>query len=389
MSEATHRLAHGYFECDDLGPQRLKGVSSEVRVYRVRGESAARSRLEVAVTTGLTPLVGREQETSLLLERWEQVREGLGQVVLLSGEAGVGKSRLVQVMKERVADEPHTWLECRGSPYHQNSALYPVIELLQRMLDWTRESSAEDRLRRLEELLAGFPLDRAEAVPLLASLLSIPLPAGQPDLGLSSQRQKQKTLEVVLAMLLDLATRRPVLLVVEDLHWVDPSTLELLGRFIDQGPAARILTLLTCRPDFVPPWACRSHLTYITLNRLSRRHVEVMVTRLTGGRPLPPRSCSGSSPAPTASALRRGAHQDGARVRLLREADGALELIGPLRMLSIPNAARLAHGAARPPLGRARRGPARGDARARVQLSCCAVSPLESRSSSTSSRAWW
>src|SRR5712692_8808401 len=286
LSAATYRLIQGYFECQALGPQSLKGVSLPLEVYRALGESGTRSRLEVAATTGLTPMVGREQEVGLLLERWEQAKEGMGQVVLLSGEAGIGKSRLLQALQERTASESQTWMECRCSPYHQNSAFYPVIELLQRLLQFNREDSSAEKLRKLEAgALREAPL-QPEVVPLFASLLSLPLPDRYPLLTLTPQRQQQKTQEAVLAWLLAMAAKQPLRFVMEDLHWADLSTLELLGLLIDQTPTARILVLLSFRPDFRPPWTLRSHLTQLTLNRLGRRQVEAMIESVARGKAL-------------------------------------------------------------------------------------------------------
>jgi predicted ATPase/class 3 adenylate cyclase len=286
LSVATYRLTQGYFECQALGPQSLKGVSLPLEVYRALGESGAHNRLEVAATIGLTPLVGREQEVGLLLERWEQAKEGRGQVALLSGEAGIGKSRLLQALHERTAGELLTWLECRCSPYHQNSAFYPVIDLLQRMFEFKREDSSEEKLRKLEAgALCEAPL-QPDVVPLFASLLSLPLPDRYPALTLTPQRQKQKTQEAILAWLLAITAKQPLRFVVEDLHWADPSTLELFGLLIDQAPTARILVLLSFRPDFRPPWALRSHLTQLTLNRLGRRQVEVMIESVARGKAL-------------------------------------------------------------------------------------------------------
>ena len=287
ISAATHRLVRGMFADEDLGTPPLKGVSTPMQVYRVVGESGAQSRLEAALPAGLTPLVGREQEVGLLLERWAQAKDGVGQVVVLSGEAGIGKSRLVQALKAGIADEPHTRWECRGSPYYHNSALYPVIDLWQRTLQFQRDDAPPEKLRKLEEALIPYDMPLSEVVPLLASLLSLPLPEHYPPLTLTPQRQKQKTLEVLLTMVLTLAAHQPVLFLVEDLHWVDPSTLELLSLVLDQGPTTHILTVLTCRPEFRPPWASCGHLTQITLSRLPRAQVERMVERVAGGRGLP------------------------------------------------------------------------------------------------------
>ncbi|MCZ6679230.1 MAG: AAA family ATPase [Candidatus Poribacteria bacterium] len=291
ISAATYRLIEGFFDCRALGVQSLRGITQPMPVYQVLRESTAKSRLDVVATTGLTPLVGREQEVGLLLERWEMVKEGMGQTVLLRGEAGIGKSRLARVLKEHAAQEAQAWLiECRCSPYYQNSALYPVIDLLQRvMLSFEREDSSQEKLSKLEAFLrqSGFALE--EMVPLFAALLSIPMPDDRyPDLTLTPQSRKQKTLEALLeVLLLEPAVQRPVLLIVEDLHWADPSTLELLDLIINQEPTARIFTLLTFRSDFSPPWTIRSYMTPITLNRLTRKQVAIMVDRMTEDKALP------------------------------------------------------------------------------------------------------
>jgi predicted ATPase len=289
VSAATVPLLGGFFTYQSLGTSALRGLAQPVEVYQVLYESMARSRLEAAGSTGLTPMVGREQEVALLRERWAQVKDGLGQVVLLSGEAGIGKSRLVQVLKEQVASEPQAWLTpCQCSPYHQHTALYPLIDLLERIvLRFDREESPQQKLSKLEGHLVqyGFPL--AEAVPLYASLLSIPLAADYTPLHMSPEQQKQKTLQVLLTTLLRIAAQQPVLFVMEDLHWVDPSTLEFLSLLVDQGPTARILALWTFRPDFSPPWTGRSHLTPVTLPRLPRRQAAEMAARVARSKTLP------------------------------------------------------------------------------------------------------
>jgi class 3 adenylate cyclase/predicted ATPase len=299
IGAATHRLVQGYFIAAALGPQTLKGVAAPVSVYRILGVSEAQSRLDVATAAGLTPLVGRESEATLLLERWAQTQTGLGQVVLLSGEGGIGKSRLVEVVRQRVVGEGSLCIMLRCSPYHTNSALYPVIEHLQQWLQFQREDSPEAKLRKLEEALISNPLppigeragvrgDRLEVVPLLAALLSVPLPEGDyPPVLLTPQQQRQQTLDALVAWLLGEAGRQPVLVVWEDLHWADPSTLELLGLVIEQAPTARLLTLVTARPEFRPPWVPHSHVTQLTLGRLPRSQVDTMVQQLTGGKPFP------------------------------------------------------------------------------------------------------
>jgi predicted ATPase len=308
-----------------------------VQVYHVLGESGVQSRLDVATPSGLTPLVGREEEVDLLQRRWEQARAGIGQVVLLSGEGGIGKSRLVQVLQERVASEPHAHIVWRGSPYHQQSALYPVIEYLHRLLRWRHDDPPLEKLRQLEETLAPYDLVLSEAVPLLAALLSLPVPEHYPPLDLTPQRQKQKTLDAVLAWLRAEARRQPMLLLVEDLHWIDPSTLELLGLLIDQVPTARFLILLTYRPEFHPPWAMQAHLTALTLSRFAPLQVERMATHVAGGKALPAvvlqelvRKTDGIPlfvEELTKTVLESG---------LLQEQADHYELTGPLPVLAIP-----------------------------------------------------
>jgi TOMM system kinase/cyclase fusion protein len=338
ISEATYRLVQGYFDCDDLGFHTLKGVTEAVQVYRVLQESGAQSRLEVAATRGLTPLVGREQEVGLLLERWNQVKDSSGQVVLLSGEAGIGKSRLVQVLKDHVADEPYTRWECRSSPYYQNTALYPLTDLFQRTLRWQPEDAPEEKLEKLEQRLKQYRLDGEKAVPLFAALLSLPIPEERyPPLNLSPQRQRQQTLEAILAVLLELAEPQPVLFILEDLHWTDPTTLEFLDLLIDQIPTAAIYTLLTCRPTFQPSWHHRSYLTEVTLNRLSRNQIERMIERITHPKALPTeivqQLVNKTDGVPLyVEEMTKAVLESG----LLKERDGQYELTGPLSSLAIP-----------------------------------------------------
>lgn len=287
ISEATHRLVQGLFECQDLGPQALKGVSMPVPVYRVLGESEAQSRFEVIVHTGLTPLVGRDQEVALLRQHWERAKAGAGQAVLLSGEAGVGKSRVLQALKEQLGPEPTTRIEFRCSPYHQNSAFYPIIEHLQRFLKFQREDSPQTKLGKLQRTLAAYRFPQADTLPLLAPLLSLPHPAGSVPLTFSLQKQRQKTQDALVAWLREEAQRQAVFNAWEDLHWADPSTLEVLTLLLDQVAAMRLLAVLTFRSDFTPPWGPRSYLTPLTLGRLERPQVESMVQNVAGGKALP------------------------------------------------------------------------------------------------------
>lgn len=292
ISQDTYRLVQGYFACQEVDATALKGISRPLPVYRILNRSQAHTRLDAAMAAapaGLTPLVGREQELSLLLARWRQASEGQGQVVLLNGEAGIGKSRLVQVLKERIVDQPHTFFDCYCSPYHQNTALYPFTELLQRLLRIRNQDSPDEKLGKLETALSRLRFSLPETVPLFAVLLSVPLPENRyPPLNLSPQRQKQKTLSALLAVLLKLTERHPVLVVIEDLHWIDPSTLEMLGTLVEQTSNARVLALFTYRPGFTPPWNLRSYITQLTLSRLTQAQVEKMIRQVAGNKSLLP-----------------------------------------------------------------------------------------------------
>ena len=337
ISPATWRLVEGYFDCRALGAHVLGEGAAPLAVYQILQESPVQSRFEVAVTKGLTPLVGREHEVGLLRARWTQATDGMGQVVMLSGEAGIGKSRLVQVLKEHLTGEAHTRIECQCSPYYQHTAFYPVVTYLQRFLRFTREEPVEERLRKLEDALAPYGFARAEVVPLLAALLLLPPPAHYPPLTLTPERQKQKTLETLLAWLLQEAERQPVCVVMEDLHWGDPSTLEWLSLLIDQLPMARVLLLLTFRPEFRPPWTVHSHCTHLALSRLSPRQTAGMIGQVVGGKPLPAEvvqqvvAITDGVPL-FIEELTKMVVESG----LVKERGGQYELAGPLPPLAIP-----------------------------------------------------
>src|SRR5215813_3665576 len=288
ISPTTYRLVTGLFDCEELGPRVLKGLSTPRALYQVVGESAVQSRFEAAVQKGLTPLVGRAEELALLRRRWEQAKQGAGQVVLLSGEPGIGKSRLVQEFKEQLTDEGVMRVEFRCSPYHQHSALYPIIEHLQHLLQFAREDGPATKLEKLQQTLSPYRFPQAETVPLVAALLSLLPPEGYPPLTMSPQKQKEKTQAALVAWLVEEAEHHPVYTTWEDVHWADPSTLEVLHLVVEQVPTARLYVLLTFRPEFAPPWGNRSHLSQLTLSRLERPQVETMVKRVTGGKALPP-----------------------------------------------------------------------------------------------------
>jgi class 3 adenylate cyclase/DNA-binding winged helix-turn-helix (wHTH) protein/predicted ATPase len=287
ISAATHQLVQGLCTCQTLETPTLKGLDEPLTLYRVLAVSPALSPFAAASITRLTPLVGREEELGLLRRRWVQVQEGYGQVVLLGGEAGIGKSRLVRELYEAVGPDQATRIVFRCASSSQQSALYPMIEHLQQLVRESGEETPEAQCARLAQALRRVGVPVSEVLSLLAALLLLPHPAGYPPVQLSPERQKQKTQEALIAWLVAEAAQQPVLMVWEDLHWADPSTLELLGLFLEQAPTVRLLTVLTCRPTFVPPWASRATLTQLTLTRLTRPQVEAMVQRVAGGKALP------------------------------------------------------------------------------------------------------
>jgi class 3 adenylate cyclase/predicted ATPase/energy-coupling factor transporter ATP-binding protein EcfA2 len=338
ISEATYRLVQGYFACQDLGVQTLRGVAEPLHVYHVLSESGVHSRLDIASARGLTPLVGREQEVGLLRERWAQVKAGYGQVVLLSGDAGIGKSRLVQVLKELVAHEPHVRWECRSAEYSQNTALFPLVDLFQRLLRFQPEDTPDEKLEKLEHALSQYRLPVEESVQLFAPLLSLPLPEERSAfLALSPQRQRQQTLETLVAMLLELAEHHPMLFILEDLHWTDPTTLEFLSLLVEQVPTAAIYTLLTCRPHFQPSWHHRSYLSEVTVHRLSHTQVEQIVTGMTNGKAFPAEVLAQivekTDGVPLFVEEITKAILESGQLKVL---DGHYEFTGSLRTLSIP-----------------------------------------------------
>jgi class 3 adenylate cyclase len=280
ITAATHRLVAGLFVVNDLGAPTLKGVREPVQLYRVLQGSGVRGRLHAAAAHGLTPFVGREDERRLLRTRWELACDGDGQVVLVSGEAGIGKSRLVQQFKEDLGATPHTWIECAGSPYLANTPFHAISDLLQRGLTVEGDAGAEERLERLESGLVLAGLEAPKAVPLMAPLFGLPVPERYPPLLLTPEQQRRKQMATLLAWTVGIARLQPLVLVFEDLHYVDPSTLEFLGLLVEQGATAPLLLLLTARPEFRAAWPMRSHHAQITLTRLSRRQVRELVERV-------------------------------------------------------------------------------------------------------------
>jgi hypothetical protein len=252
IAEGTRKLLGNLFELEDLGPKDLKGIAVPVRAFAALRASSVGSRFEAMHTTDLTDLVGREEEAELLLRRWSKAATGEGQVVLLSGEAGIGKSRLTAALLERVAAEPHTRLRYFCSPQHTDSAFYPIIGQMERAAALAHDDKPQAKLDKLDALLAQTPTSIQDAA-LFAEMLALPNDGRYPALDLAPQQRRQRTLEALTAQLAGLATQRPVLMIVEDAHWVDPTSLEVFGRTVDQIKTLPVLLIVTFRPEFNAP----------------------------------------------------------------------------------------------------------------------------------------
>jgi predicted ATPase/class 3 adenylate cyclase len=281
IAETTRLLVGAAFELAPLPAQDLKGMEAPVTAFAVLGERAAGSRFEQRASTGLLPMVGRDQELALLMERWSQARSGEGQGVLLVGEAGIGKSRITRALLDAVIEEPHFRVRYQCSPYHADSSLWPVIQQLSRAAGFVDQDSREQKLDKLEAMLAK--AGDTTAAPLFASLLGLDAADRYGALQLTPQAQRSQTLGALIDQLVGLSRRRPVLVVLEDAHWIDPTTLELIEQALDRGAAAPVLLLLTSRPENQPALAGHPHVTRLTLNRLGRGSVEAIVERLSSG----------------------------------------------------------------------------------------------------------
>jgi predicted ATPase len=288
ISSSTHHIVGDLFRFDDLGTRELKGIAEPTQAWRVTGAIDIESHHEKRRQIGSSPLVGRQEELSLLLRAWESCKDRRGQVVLIQGEPGVGKSRLLEGLREPLVDEDYIWVSVRCSPYYANTPLYPVIEHFKRVMNWQPEDDDPTKLAKLEAALRTQSMPLEEVVPLYADIMSLPLPAGRyPASAMTPKQKRDATLDALLGWLLEIAESKPVLQVWEDLHWADATTLELLGLYIEQSHTVSMLNLLTYRPEFTPPWSMRSHMTPITLNRLERAEVEAFVNSLAEGKSLP------------------------------------------------------------------------------------------------------
>jgi class 3 adenylate cyclase/predicted ATPase len=285
IAESTRSVIGGLFELADLGPQWLKGFAEPQRAWRALSENRALGRFE-ALRSGTTPLVGREEEIELLLRRWTRAKRGEGQVVLLAGEAGIGKSRLTAALMERVAGEPHTRLRYFCSPQHTDSALYPIIGQMERAALLSHDDAPGAKLDKLDALLAPSSTSPEDA-GLLAEMLSLANDGRYPVLALPPEQRRARTLAALIAQVEALARQFPVLMIFEDAHWSDPTSLEALGRTIDRISGLRVLVVMTFRPEYAPPWIGQPDVTVLTLNRLAAGEAGTLIDRIAGNHALP------------------------------------------------------------------------------------------------------
>ena len=286
IAESTRKLLGNLFELEDLGAQDLKGMSGPLRAWVALRPASVESRFEAMHASALTELVGREEELELLLRRWSKAKTGEGQVVLLSGEPGIGKSRLTAALLERLATEPHTRLRYFCSPQHTDSALYPIISQMERAAGFTHDDSAQAKLDKLDVVLAQTSTS-IENAALFAEMLSLPNDGRYPVLALDPQQRRQRTLEALTAQVEALSRQKPVLMILEDAHWADPTSMEAFSRAVDRTRTFGVLLIVTYRPEFEPPWTGRPNVTVLTLNRLGEREIAAMIDGVTGNKRLP------------------------------------------------------------------------------------------------------
>jgi class 3 adenylate cyclase len=286
IAESTRKLIGNMFELQDLGAREVKGIAEPVRAWAALRASSAEGRFEALHATGLTALVGREEELELLLCRWSRAKTGEGQVVLLSGEAGIGKSRLTAALLERIVGEPHTRLRYFCSPQHTDSALYPIIGQIERGARIAHDDALPTKLDKLDAVLVQTSTSKQDSA-LFAEMLSLPNDGRYPALEQDPQRRRQRTLEALNLQMEVLSCSNPVLMVVEDVHWSDPTSLEAFGRAVDRIASHRVLLIVTLRPELESPWIGRPHVTFLSLNRLAQRDIEVMIDGMVGDKSLP------------------------------------------------------------------------------------------------------
>ena len=285
IAEDTRKLLGNLFELEDLGATDLKGIAGPVRAWAALRPASVESRFDALHANGLTQLVGREEELELLLRRWSKAKGGQGQVVLLSGEPGIGKSRLTAALLERLSNEPHTRLQYFCSPQHIDSAFYPIIGRIERAAGFTHEDTPKEKFIKLDAMLARNSTSLTDA-SLLAEMLSLPNDGRYPVLDLTSLQRRERTVDALTAQLLSFTHRHPVLMVLEDAHWADPSTLEMLGRTVRRIETLRMLFVVTFRPEFEPTWIGQRHVTILTITRLTRPEVNNMIDNLAGDLPV-------------------------------------------------------------------------------------------------------
>ena len=357
IAASTKRLLGDLFQLRDLGLHKVKGIAEPVAAWAVDGMSALRSRFEATRAAGVTKFIGREHELDFLLQRQRLASKGEGQIVLLSGEPGIGKSRLVATLEERIADQPHTFLQYQCSPHHANSALFPFIAQLERALAFKANDTPEERFNKLEAYLTKTSPRVHELTPLFAALLSIPIGDRHPQPPPNPAQQRRRTFAALLDQFESLALQKPILLSFEDVHWADAASLELLDLTVERARQLPIFAVLTLRPDFESPWAGLPNVSSLRLSRLDRSNVE-SISHQRGRRPCaahrsdePDRRQDGRQPV-----VRRGAYKSGARSGYSCQGQHGLSpqwAFASARHSNDPT--RLPDGAPRPP------GPCEGD----------------------------